>query len=191
MSTAALPAANLAAAQARRDRCAAGASAEVCGTSADLQVRSWKPTDMHGRIQGGRMETSLHIPRTKSALIISRSGHHVAPLLRLKPAQTNSCGPSRRQPCCQDCVVCVGQKWQLAPSLDNFTTPRIAAQVLARALLHLLTAQGRDADCWVPRDAALQLRCVAPDRRQHPLHGAIPAALHDMYDVFVHVPRLR
>lgn len=80
-STAASPAANPAAALARGDRCAAGASAEFCGTSADLQV-------------------------------------------------------------------------------------------LARALLHVLTFQGRGADCWVPRDAALQLRCVAPDKRQHPLHAA-------------------
>lgn len=45
-------------------------------------------------------------------------------------------------------------------------------QILARAALHVLTHSGRDADCWVPRDAALQLRCMAPDKRQHPLYGA-------------------
>jgi hypothetical protein len=49
-------------------------------------------------------------------------------------------------------------------------------QVLARAALHVLTYSGRDADAWVPRDAAVQLRCRTSDRAQHPLYGkwAVP-----------------
>lgn len=51
-------------------------------------------------------------------------------------------------------------------------------QVLARSLLHVLTHAGPNADCWVPRDAQLQLRAVQPNSRQHPLYGASPLTLN-------------